>query len=301
MEQLPDGCMLKLPPLDYPAAITCYHDPYYNQRMPVEWYVPAEPDSHQRRHQYLRLDERLKALWQQPALIRLYASPQADRPVLVRLNSLSQAVHLWEPNRYHADIAPLLIKEWMRQGSINDQQIAFCQEKRQMTLLLQVCMECCIALPEGLKVEIAYVLDIDTSTGMLTLFSLKHVRTALGQREVSYDQLKQCIWTHNGDHPDELHTGDLLLCCKSRLTLLSPPLIDYIRRQARWGFVKGVVERPMAGGKVSILVEGTKVNFVGERLAQGVWMEKDQQVIMFPIVNPKNKYCAEARHILPIE
>ena len=299
-KQYGNDSILMVPHVDYPSNAAYYYDPYDCKRLPVNWveYKPDNVEGIVRKG--IRLDDRLRAVWNERRMISFFESKESKSPLPIRFSSLTEVVHTNEVKRYHASLTPLLIQEWMKQRKVDDSRINFCQKKLYMHLLVEACYDRGVILPDGLQVEIAYVLSVEDEYNA-TLFSLKKIGNALSHNHVPYDNLTKCVIKYYGDLPTQLEEGMLVMCTKSQLTILSEQLMQKIRQDAKWGFVHGVVERLMGNQKVSIIVEQTPVNFVGNRLAGNVWMEPGQRVIMFPIINPSNRWCAEAKYIIAID
>ena len=295
-----NDCLLMVPHVDYPSNAAYYYDPYDCKRLPITWvdYKPDNAEGIVRR--CLKLDDRLRAVWNERRMISFYESEESEKPLPITFSSLTEVVHTNEAKRYHASLTPLLIQEWMKQREVDDSRINFCQKKLYMHLLIEECYDRGIKLPEGLQVEIAYVLSVEDEYNA-TLFSLKKIGSALSHGYVPYDNLTKCVMKYYGDLPVQLKEGMLVMCTKSQLSIVNDRFMQNVRQDAKWGFVHGKVDSLMGNQKVSIIVEQTPVNFVGNRLAGNVWMEPGQHVIMFPIINPSNKWCAEAKYILAVD
>lgn len=295
-----DFSVLMIPQVEYPSNAAYYYDPYDRKRLPVNWVECQLNTEENSVHRCLKLDNRLRAVWTESKMISFFESKESKNPLRITFNSLTEVVNTDNANRYHASITPLLIQEWMSLREISDSRINFCQRKQHMHLLIESCCESGIRLPDGLQVEIAYVLSVEDEYNV-KLFSLKKIRNKLSYESVSYADLKECETNYYGELPMGIKPGMLIMCTKSHLTILNDRLIQYIRKDAKWGFVHGIVEKLMGTQKVSIVVNHTSVNFIGERLAGNVWMEPGQHVIMFPIINPSNNGCAEAKYIIAVD
>jgi len=290
--------LLVVQPADYPDNIAYYYDPYYKKRLPVEWYVAEAMASLPERPFLFALDPRLERLWRKPAFVRFYTSEDPlEQPVGIRFRGLMDVVNLGKPTRYHASVTPLLIREWAAAGSLDPVWVEYCNNKRQLGMLLEEWIARGLPIGDDLTLEIAYVLNIRDRHNM-TIFVPQWPKEGP-------DKLNWKYWcrtgkqNHYGDRPAEVKAGMLILRCKSLILPLSQHMIARLRRHLRWGFMQGEVERCLTGGQsVSIVVPGCDVNFIGSRLAGNDWLEIGQKVVFFPIANPDNKMCAEATHIV---
>jgi len=114
---------------DYPDDIRYYAATNYPHRQVVKWYIPQSPVTG--RYKYLKLDIRLKKLWDKNQSVYFYNSLDQQEPIKIQLSSLSVNIDLKNSKRYHAAIVPFLEKEWIKKqgGLLTDEQKAFCQKK----------------------------------------------------------------------------------------------------------------------------------------------------------------------------
>ncbi len=288
---------LIVPSTDYPSQAKYYYDPFDKKRLPVQWEVHNTIEGKELK--CITLDNRLSAVWKEHHFISFFDSIDATESLKIHFGSLTEVIDLKNPQNYHSSITPLLIREWISDRCVDNDRIRFCQSKRYMDMLLYLCYESKIELPSNLQVEIAYVLSVEKDRGSVRLFSQKKIHNSLSIKEVNITDLRNCISNFSGEIPNDLKAGMLVICNKSRLSILNNKLMNSIRSQKKWGFVLGVVEG-MRGNRVSIKVNNTNVNFLADSEMGDIRLKKNQEILMFPIINPEKNGCAEAKYIQPI-
>ena len=148
--KIADQILLSMQDGTYPKEIAYYYDPHDRCRRPVKWFETPfyQEDCEPQSKRYMLLDEDLTATWQKPAVISFYSSERNknEQPIGIHFSNLTDLVELNRFTKYHASVVPLLLKEWVKQRSISNEQALFCQAKRLLPLLIRTCIKHGISL-----------------------------------------------------------------------------------------------------------------------------------------------------------
>ena len=122
--------------VSYPKGECYYAAENYPHRLLVEWYQPKHTNSRDAGwFRYLKLDERFIQLWEENQSIYFYKDLEQQEPISLQMPSLLADVDLMNNKRYHADIVPILEKEWSGrkfnpEGELYKMWQEFCRQKK---------------------------------------------------------------------------------------------------------------------------------------------------------------------------
>ena len=301
--KIDDQVLLSIQDGDYPKEIAYYYDPYDCRRRPVKWYeIPCSlenPEPQSKR--FMLLDEELTATWQRPAVISFYSSEKNknELPIGIQFTNLTDLVDLNRFTKYHASVVPLLLKEWIKQRVISNEQALFCQTKRQLPLLIRNCIMHGVSLEGILNIEVAYVLNVgddgDVTLFMPTLLN-KHM-----DKNVWQSTIKLYISKFNGIRPPKLKTDMLVLKTPTELIPLNERLIKMMSSQIQWGFLYGIVSETKGKNgirAITIQRENSDIVFNVDKTETGRKLVNNTKVRFFPKVNNENRKVLEAAYIM---
>ena len=301
--KIADQMLLSIQDGVYPKEIAYYYDPHDRSRRPVKWYVEpcSQENSEPQSKRFMLLDEELTATWQKSAVISFYSSERNknEQPIGIHFSNLTDLVELNRFTKYHASVVPLLLKEWIKQRSISNEQALFCQAKRLLPLLIRTCIMHGISLEGILNIELAYVLDVGDD-GEVTLFTPSLLNKHM-DKNTWRSTIKLYISKFNGVRPPKLKANMLVLKTATELITLEERLIRMMSSQTYWGFLCGTVSetKDNKGARViTIQRDNSDIVFNVDAVETGCKLVNNTKVRFFPKVNNEKRKVLEAAYII---
>ena len=130
--------VIRVPATAYPKELKYFHTDVLPKKMPLKWHKPQTESGTQA---FIRLDKTVVALFKEDDThsITFYSDSNDDSATPIRFERFSDLIDITKPRRYHPDITPFLISEWVCEGDIDYRKLNFCKDRRYADLLIQQC------------------------------------------------------------------------------------------------------------------------------------------------------------------
>lgn len=285
LKEIEDLVLIGIPKTSYPPNAKFYSTPEYPTRMPVIWHTLHGEGQRYENMMFITVDPKAIPLFsketngqslQRETSVQFFERADSGKALNIRFRSLSDMVDTAKHTRYHSSITPLLIKEWISEGTIDTFRYQFCKNKQYLAKLIQECIHHNIPIMPTWDIRLYYVADVKDNTTVALFAPPAEFKT--------WDGLNEGMKEVTGDLPKGLKTGNMVIQEKDRLTIIDDRSIRKLREHGQWGFIKGRMTTANHNGKKMMRIEcvGKSVWFV----PYGNFNKKDnnREVIFFPVI-----------------
>lgn len=129
---------IRVPATEYPEELKYFHTDVLPRRAQLKWYKPQTESG---RYAFIRLDRTIGSLYKEgeKCSVTFYSDQYGETAIPIRIERFSDLIDITKPKKYHPDIAPVLINEWVSEGDVDSEKQNFCRNRKYADLLVQLC------------------------------------------------------------------------------------------------------------------------------------------------------------------
>jgi hypothetical protein len=130
--------VIRVPATAYPMELKYFHTEVLPKRMPLKWHRSKTESG---KHAFIRLDKTVAGLFKEDGThsITFYSDSNDETASPIKFERFSDLIDITKPRRYHPDITPFLISEWVCEGDVDYRKLNFCKDRKYADLLVQQC------------------------------------------------------------------------------------------------------------------------------------------------------------------